>query len=271
MSAHVPLRVQIDAFEGPLDLLLHLIEIRELDITKLAISQITDPYLAYVQQMQKLNFDAASEFLVVAATLIFWKSRSLLPPQVAAEDVDAEGAPELSPEELVRRLSLHRLYGQAGDLLGQRPRLGEHVFKRHNPKAPSLRVWQDCEFTAVAIAYQQLLERARKRIQVLRKETVSITERIQEILQRLRIGELTEMVSLLSVLAKRADEVATFLALLELGRTKRIRLYQETTYAPLFLELVAAPEASGQNETSAPIQEISEFDLGSMRLEGTAG
>ncbi len=106
MAHRVPITVRLDSFEGPLDLLLFLIQSHELDISKVSISEITDQYLAYVRLMQELNFDFASEFLVMAATLLHWKSKAILPQEgnADANAQDEDGA--LSQEDLIRQLGL---------------------------------------------------------------------------------------------------------------------------------------------------------------------
>src|SRR3954467_807035 len=118
MASRLPITVRLESFEGPLDLLLYLIQSHELDISKISISKITDQYLAYVRLMQELNFDAASEFLVMAATLLHWKSRALLPQDLktdATGNLLEEGA--FSQEDLVRQLLEHQRFLAAGENL----------------------------------------------------------------------------------------------------------------------------------------------------------
>src|SRR3989337_2031266 len=114
MGSRVPITVRLESFEGPLDLLLYLIQSHELDISRVSISKITDQYLAYVQLIEEINFDAASEFLVMAATLLHWKSRALLPKE---EKLDAQGQPLVdeaaSQEDLIRQLLEHQRFLEA--------------------------------------------------------------------------------------------------------------------------------------------------------------
>ena len=140
---------------------------------------MTDQYLAYVRFMQELNLDTASEFLVMAATLLHWKSRALLPQDEKAGSVDPTKDDEpISPEELVRQLQEHQRFLAAGQSLAQLPRLGEDVFTRSNGKPPIEKVWREMSLTDFATSYQDMLIRARKRTQILRKETVSISDKI---------------------------------------------------------------------------------------------
>ncbi len=239
MGQRVPITVRLESFEGPLDLLLYLIQTHELDISSVSITKITDQYLAYVRLMQELNFDAASEFLVMAATLLHWKSRALLPQETQA---DAAGnlleEAGFSQEDLVHQLLEHQRFLEAGETLAQLPHLGIEVFIRANRKPPIERVWKEMNISDLAVTYQDICLRARKRTQVLKKETVSIQDKIMEFENRLPIGKRVEIKTLLSLTPSRPEIVATFLAALELGRLKKMRLYQEIVYAEIYLELI---------------------------------
>lgn len=238
MSTRTPITIRIDHFEGPLDLLLFLIQSHELDISKISISKITHQYLAFVKLMQELNFDLASEFLVMAATLILWKSRALLPKEEQPQLTDSEDGDLLTEEELLRRLREHQLFLEAGSHLGQRPLLGDEIFVRENPKPPVEKVWKEANITQLALGFQDLLVRARKRVRVLKKETVSLSEKIIEFGVKLEVGELTELKRLISALNSRPEVVVTFLASLELARMKKLKVHQEGTYTPIYLELL---------------------------------
>lgn len=239
MAHRVPITIRLESFEGPLDLLLYLIQSHELDISRISIGRITDQYLAYVRLMQELNFDVASEFLVMAATLLHWKSKALLPQEQKADANGQNGEePELTQEELIRQLLEHQRFRAAGEDLAQLPKLGEDVFNRPNRRPPIERVWKEMDITDLALSYQDMLTRARKRTQVLKKETVSIAERIMEFATKLEVGKRSEMRSLMGVAPERPEIVVTFLASLELARLKKLRVYQEQTYQEIYLELL---------------------------------
>lgn len=239
MSHRVPITLRLDAFEGPLDLLLYLIQSHELNISRISLTQITDQYLAYVKLMQELNFDVASDFLVMAATLIHWKSKAILPQETLdGATTGAQEDEELTPEQLLKQLLDHQRFLQAGQDIAQLPKLGEDVFAKTNAKPPVEKIWKTLDLTSLTLAYQENLLRARKRTQVLKKETVSIAEKIKEFAHKLEIGIPTEMSKLLSAAPSRPEIVATFLASLELARLKRLRLYQQETYQEIYLELL---------------------------------
>lgn len=238
MTQRLPITIQLDSFEGPLDLLLHLIQAHELDISKVSIGQITDQYLAYIRLMEELNFDLASEFLVMAATLLHWKSKAILPVEGVAAGAQAEADDDFSPEELVRQLLELRRFQEAGRRLALLPRLSEDVFVRGNGRPPVEKVWPELDVTRLALTYQDQLARARKRTTVLKKETVSLSDKIQQFADRLAPGRLTDFRELLSALADRSEVVVTFLASLELSRLRRLRLHQEEPFQAIFLELL---------------------------------
>jgi segregation and condensation protein A len=239
MPHRVPITVRLESFEGPLDLLLYLIQTHELDISRVSISKITDQYLAYVRLMQELNFDTASEFLVMAATLLHWKSRSLL-PQEQKLDPNAPSSEEgsFSQEDLIRQLLEHQRFLEAGESLSQLPLLGQDVFAKANSKPPIERIWREMNITDLSMAYQEMLIRSRKRTQVLKKETVSLTDKILEFADRIPMGKLVEMRNFLSESPSKTEIVVTFLAALELSRLKKMRLFQEQVYSDIYMELL---------------------------------
>jgi segregation and condensation protein A len=231
--------IRLNQFEGPLDLLLYLIQSHEMDISTISIGKVTDQYLTYVKLMQELNFDIASEFLVIAATLILWKSKALLPPEDG--ELSAMGSEDdliLTPEDLLRQLLEHQRFLAAGEDLAQQPQLGTEVFTRPNRRPPIERVWREMSITDLGLGYQDMLVRARKRNQVLRKETVSVAEKIYYFADHLEVGKPKNLRDLVSLLGSRPELVVTFLASLELSRLKKLRLYQDLTYAPIYLELL---------------------------------
>jgi segregation and condensation protein A len=247
VNHRLPITVRLESFEGPLDLLLYLIQSQELDISRISITKITDQYLAYVLLMQELNFDVASEFLVMAATLILWKSKALLPQEnilVAGQNTE-DGA--LSEEELIRRLLEHQRFKAAGADLAKLPWLGDDIFTRPSKRIPTQKVWGGMDITRLGTAYQDILVRARKRTQILKKETVSLAEKIVDIGGKLSIGQVTQMAEMVLAKESRAEWVVTFLASLELARLKKMKVYQEITYDPIYVELLESLQGFNPN------------------------
>lgn len=239
MAHRVPITIRVDHFEGPLDLLLYLIQSHELDVSKVSISKITDQYLAYVRLMAELNFDVASDFLLMAATLIQWKSKSLLPQDVDPNALGlTDGDDAMSPDELLRQLREHQRFLEAGRELGTLSLLGDDVFARPHTRKVTEKVWKTMEVTSLALTFQDLLVKERKRTTILKKETVSLAEKILDFGDRLDVGSITGLRALLRDPHSRPETVVSFLATLELGRLRKMRLHQEKAYEEIYVELL---------------------------------
>ena len=227
--------VHLQNFEGPLDLLIHLIKKNEVDIYDIPIALITQQYLDYLDLMQELNLDIAGDFLVMAATLIHVKSRMLLPrPDPTQED------PEEDPREaLMRRLLEHQKFKAAAELLHEREiqrsaqwlrpegRLAEVIGE---PEEPEVEV----DLFSLMAAFRQVLERARQRPRVtLPPEQVSIEDRIEQLLARLSETEACGFEDLFADVQSRGGMIVTFLALLEMIRLKVVRVFQQGDFGPI--------------------------------------
>jgi segregation and condensation protein A len=237
MSLHDPMTIRLESFEGPLDLLLYFIQTHALDISKVSIEKITDQYLAYVQKIQELHFDTASEFLVMAATLLYWKSRSLLPKE-SIDKKNSEITQPLTQEDLIQQLREHQRFLEVGESLKQLPHLGIDFFMREGIKPPIEKIWKEASLSDLSLTYQSLLIRSRKRTQILKKETVSIRDKIKELLGFLSLYQLIEFKTLMPSIPTRPEKVATFLATLELGKLKKMKLFQEKVYASIYVQLI---------------------------------
>lgn len=226
--------VQLPMFEGPLDLLLHLIKENELDILNIPIAFVSEKYLEYIKQMEDMSIDVASEYLVMAATLVYIKSRSLLPP--SPEDQLAAGdEPEEDPRaELIRRLLAYQKYKLAAEQLGGRSVLGRDVFLRgaameagSEPAElvpPSLFQLMD--------AFRGVLERAKQVADhEIDFERISITDRIGQLSDLLREHGKLRFEELFQGQVTRADLIVTFLAILEMTKLRLTRISQDNPRA----------------------------------------
>ncbi len=231
--------VRLDNFEGPLDLLLHLIQQHELDILDIPIAFIAERYVAYVTLMEELNIDVASEYLLMAATLIHIKSKLLLPTPPADQE-DAEAESELDPRaDLIRRLLEYQKYKDAANQLGSRSVVGRDVFGRGSvaPAADEPAPLAQVGLFKLLDAFQQVLNRVdRKLDHQIEFERLSITERINEIVDLLRVRPRCEFTDLFTDQRTRMEVITTFLALLEMTRLRMTRLTQEGPLAPIFVE-----------------------------------
>ena len=240
--------VKLENFEGPLDLLIHLIKQNELNIYDIPIALITGQYLEYLDLMQELNLDVAGEFVVMAATLIHIKSRMLLPrPDPGQED------PEEDPREaLVRRLLEHQKYKAAAELLHERETLREAQWLR--PDGPVAAIAGDeyepeleVDLFSLLSAFRAVLERASQRPHVtLPAEQISIEARITQLLSRLSETEACGFEDLFDDVSSKGDLIVTFLALLEMIRLKLVRVFQAGQLGPIRIYKRARPAAAPQ-------------------------
>ncbi len=231
-------QVKIAEFEGPLDLLLHLIKKNEVDIYNIPISAITRQYLEYIELLEELNLDIAGEFLVIAASLIQIKSRMLLPQTVDEDDAETEEDPRA---ELVRRLLEYQKYKDAAAMLGERDLLGRETFARKfiSSELVASRTDED----PAEIELFELIEAFRRVLAAVPVETfhevgadgISIAERIAEILSLLEEGAAVRFDDLFTPASSRETLIVTFLALLELCRLKLVKLGQAQSLATIWV------------------------------------
>ncbi|MCM3762921.1 segregation/condensation protein A [Alkalihalobacillus oceani] len=242
-----PYSVKLETFEGPLDLLLHLINQAEVDIYDIPVAAITDQYLEYIHAMQELELDVASEYLVMAATLLMIKSKMLLPKheEELFED-EWEGEEEDPREELMFRLIEYRKYKEVAAELKEKE---QHRSLIHTKPPEDLDPFiSDEEKREIAIkgvtlfdmlsAYQKLMKR--KQLQAPRTSTVtsreySIEERIQEVMESLSRFHGQCRFDQLFTRAERPHIVVTFLAILELMKTKSIRCEQSDNFQDIMI------------------------------------
>ena len=238
--------VKLASFEGPLDLLLHLIRKHEVNIYDIPIALITEQYLSYLGLMQEMDLDVAGEFLVMAATLIHIKSRTLLPrPDPSQEDGEQEENPR---EALIRRLLEHQKYKAAAELLHDRETLRGAQFGRPDASVagaagdayePELEV----DLFSLMAAFRGVLERASRRPpMVLPPDQISIEDRIQQLMGRLSETEACGFEDLfMDGDGSRSFMIVTFLGLLEMIRLKLIRVFQTGSFGAIRVYKRARP------------------------------
>ena len=226
-----PYTVRLEMFEGPLDLLLHLIQKNELDITNIPIALITEQYLEYLKLMKVLNLDIAGEYLLMASTLLHIKSKMLLP--TASEEEGDEG--EDPRAELIRKLLEYQRYKNAAGELESRPMLERDVFIRlaladNGEVREEERI--DVSLFQLLDAFRQLLERAKpEAFHEVVLERISVEEKVQEILSLLQREKRSLAFHLLfPEQASRGLIVVTLLAILELVKMKLVRIFQPAPF-----------------------------------------
>jgi segregation and condensation protein A len=228
------LEVFLEAFEGPLDLLLYLIRRQNLDILDINVSEITSQYMAYVDLMQAHQFELAAEYLVMAAMLAEIKSRMLLPR--SAEEVEEEEDPRAS---LIRRLQEYERFKQAAEDVDALPRVGRNIFvaSAQAPDRSLIRPEPDVELQELLLALSEVLRRADMfESHHVSKEKLSTRERMAQVLDRLANQSFVPFVSLFKVEEGRLGVVVTFLAVMELIKESLVEIVQSEAFGPIHVK-----------------------------------
>lgn len=229
------LEVFLDAFEGPLDLLLYLIRKQNIDILDIPVADITRQYMGYVELMKSVRLELAAEYLVMAAMLAEIKSRMLLPrsSEASAEEDDPRA-------ELIRRLQEYERFKQAAEELDALPRVGRelHVPQLPAPEARARTLLPQVCLDEVLLAMAEVMRRAElfESHQVTR-ELLSTRERMSEVLERLAGGDFVAFATLFGVEEGRLGVVVTFMAILELIKESLVELVQNEPFAPIHVRL----------------------------------
>ncbi|MDB5083931.1 MAG: hypothetical protein JWN30_817 [Bacilli bacterium] len=239
---------KLQIFEGPLDLLLHLLDESQVAIEDIPIVEITDQYLAYIHTMQELQLDVASEFLVMATQLLAMKSRKLLPalPPSDQDYLDEGLEEEDSQEALVQKLLEYRKFKAAALMLDE---IGRERAKMFGREPEDLRGYRpEAPINPVAgVTLQDLLDRFHRALQRaayvepevhVERDEISMEQRIVQIEDLLRVRGSLYFSELISRFKKRRDLVITFLALLELIKSRKVRCVQYELFADILLEVV---------------------------------
>ena len=233
-------RVQAGSFEGPLDLLLHLVRANEVDITDIPIVTITEQYHEYLELMRELNLEVAGEYIVMAATLMHIKSRLLLPP-----DPDAEEDACDPRSELARELLEYQRYRQAAETLqAMESRRGLIWTRSDVPEEFAGEELLAVDMFDLLQAFNKLIGRLGDEARLrLKRDTVSVAEKINWLTELLQERRSVELMELFATLPTRLDRIATFLAVLEMMRMTRIVLFQRKLFGGIRLAL--RPEQAG--------------------------
>ena len=232
--------IKLDNFEGPLDLLCHLVDKNKMDINQIKISEITDQYIDYINKMQELNLDVTSEFILMALTLLFIKSKSLLPKQV-------EDEAELTEEELVHRIIEYKKYKEISKKLKEFYQVYSKRFYKVPDKIelPARKLEQNYSKDLIEQSYKNLLEKNKSKInknainieKIAITETVTVTSKVKDIFKEL-IKKPRFIFSKLCTAKKytRLETVTAFSGILELTRRNKIRAQQEKNFADIIVE-----------------------------------
>ena len=247
------LEIILDAFEGPLDLLLYLIRRQNLDILDIPVAEITRQYVDYIQAMHEMRFELAAEYLVMAAILAEIKSRMLLPrSELAAEE---EGDPRA---ELVRRLQEYERFKQAAEDLDALPRQDRDTSPAAAfvPDRAAVRLPPPVDLREMLLALHDVLKRAELYTQhAIKRDALSVRQRMGELLARLADGAFHRFESLFEPREGKLGVVVTFLSLLELAKEHLLDIVQEGPLAPIYVKSLAVGDGD-----PASLELTSEFD-----------
>jgi segregation and condensation protein A len=247
------LEIILEAFEGPLDLLLYLIRRQNLDILDIPVAEITRQYIEYIEVMQELRFELAAEYLVMAAILAEIKSRMLL-PRPATE----EGEEDDPRADLVRRLQEYERFKQAAEDLDTLPRMERDTSPASAfvPDRAAVKLPPPVDLREMLLALHDVLKRAELLTShAIRRDALSVRQRMGELLTRLQDGAFHRFESLFDASEGRLGVVVTFLSILELAKEHLIDVVQEAPLAPIYLKSLA----TGHGEGDA-LELASEFD-----------
>ena len=256
------LEVILEAFEGPLDLLLYLIKRQNLDILDVPVAQITSQYMQYVELMKSLNLELAAEYLVMAALLGEIKSRMLLPRQT--EEEDDEHDPRA---ELIRRLQEYERYKKAAEDIDEMPRVGReiHLAAADQPRFERERAHPDVDLREVLLALQEVLHRADMfESHQVSREKLSTRERMTQVLERLGRDRFVPFVSLFSYEEGRLGVVVTFLAILELVKESLVELVQSEPLGPIHVKARESAHEAGPEDDDLNPQDEDEWPEGAQ-------
>ena len=245
------LEVFLEAFEGPLDLLLYLIRRQNIDILDIPIAEITRQYVQYIDVMKELQLELAGEYLLMAAMLAEIKSRMLLPRPAAAEDEEDDPR-----AELVRRLQEYERFKRAAEDLDGLPRLERDVLQTQAEMTERRVVTRlpDITLKELLVAMHEVMLRAERLAHFhIRREPLSVRQRMSEVLSRLQSGGFAPFQALFDPTEGRMGVAVTFLAILELIKEALIEVVQAEPFAPIYLRAASASEAG---ETASPAELI---------------
>ena len=232
------LEVILEAFEGPLDLLLYLIRRQNLDILEINVAEITRQYMGYIDLMSSIQLELAAEYLVMAAMLTEIKSRMLLPRQIMEED--DEGDPRA---ELIRRLQEYERFKTAAEDIDEIPRVGRdlHQASADAPGREQQRQYPDVDMREILTALADVLRRAEMfESHHIEREKLSTRERMSQVLERLRGEQFIPFVSLFKVAEGRLGVVVTFLAVMELIKESLVEIVQNESFGPIHIKARAS-------------------------------
>lgn len=234
------IQVKLDRFDGPLALLLHLIQREEMSIKELDINKITVEYLAFLKKMQNLNFDVAGEYLYMAATLLFIKSKSVAEDEEKAiKALEGEDVLVSTKTELIEKLEELQKFQALGEKIFALPKRNEDIFVKPkvDRKAIQNSILTPMSLETLTDSMVDLIRREKRKYTVVKRDRLSIKEKLIELKNNLSIGSKTTLDKLINDKESVEETVITFISLLELARLKKLDIFQNEVMGEVYVEV----------------------------------
>ena len=234
------IQVKLDKFDGPLGLLLHLIQREEVSIKDLDINQITRQYLDYLKKLQDVNFDVAGEYLYMASTLLFIKSQTVTQDEEEKIKINEEELEITSKAQLIQKLEELQKFQRLGEILWTLPRKDEDIFVKPkvDRKAIQNSILTPMSLEALTEVMVDFLRREKRKYTVVKRDRLSIKEKLIELKNRLDVGAKTTLTQLINAANDRDEIVITFISLLELARLSKLDIFQNEHTGDIYVEVV---------------------------------
>ena len=244
------IQVKTDNFDGPLGLLLLLVQKEEMSVKELDLTKITSQYLGYIAEMRELNFDVAGDYLYLAATLLLLKSKNCITEEeqerLKDQIGDGEGLNITSQSELIRRLEELQLYQKMGEKLWGLPKKNEDIFVKPkvNRKAIVNSILTPMELDKLTLSMMDFLFREKRKYTVVKRDRLSIKEKLVFLKKHLSVGQKTTLNDLLDNDGgvNLDNKVITFISLLELARLQRLEVFQNEDLGSVYVDVVRSLE-----------------------------
>lgn len=235
------IQVKLDRFDGPLGLLLHLIQREEMSIKELDINEITHQYLDYLKKLQNVNFDVAGEYLYLAASLLFIKSKSVTEDEEEKIRIANPDDLEVTTKtQLIQKLEELAKFQRMGDKLMTLPRRDEDIFVRPkvDRKALQSSILSPMDLESLTEVMVDLLKREKRKYTVVKRDRLSIKEKLTELKTNLKVGSQTTLDKLINWEKGKEEVVITFISLLELARLNKLEIFQNETDSSVHVKVV---------------------------------
>lgn len=260
--------VQIDNFDGPLALLLHLVEKQAMPIKDLHVSEITKQYISYLSKMKQLNFDIAGDYLLMAAKLLYLKSEASFTDEKNDQlefKLDGEHLDFESRDQLIKKLETLKRFQQLGQVLWEMPKIGHEVFIR--PKINRQKYFQsvvkNMDASELNNTMIDLIRKQKKKIVVIKKDRLSIKNKIRYFQKIVESGKEYLLEDLIENKEILTDIVMSFISVLELSRLKKFSIFQNENYSPIYVQVIEALK-------DIDLDEVDEFGDEATEQDNTA-